>query len=69
MCFGSKKSQPQATPAPAPPPPSPTADEQPLTAPRKAEDEELFGTDQPTLRVDRSVASGGTAVGGSGLRM
>lgn len=40
-----------------------------MTAPRKAEDEELFGTDQPTLRVDRSVASGGTAVGGSGLRM
>jgi len=69
MCFGQKTPKPQATAAPAPAPPSATAEEQPLTAPRKAEDEALFGTDQPTLRVDRSVASAGTTAGGSGLRM
>jgi hypothetical protein len=64
MCFGSKSPTPQIQAAPAPAPPSPTAEQQPIDAPRKAEDQALFGTDQPSLRVDRALTAGG-----SGLRM
>ena len=69
MCFGSPKPQPQTQAAAAPPPPAPIAEEQDIAAARTAEDEKLFGTSQPTLRVDRSLASGGAVAGGSGLRM
>lgn len=69
MCFASQKSTPTPTPAPAPPPPAPVAEEGDVAAPRRAEDQALFGTDTPSLRVDRSVQSGGIRSGGSGLRM
>lgn len=66
MCFGGSKPQPAATPAPAPPPPAPIADEQEIAAGRVAEDKALFGSEQPTTRVDRSL---GVGAGGTGIRM
>jgi len=70
MCFARQPKQ-QATPIPAPAPaaPSPVAEEQKVADPRRAEDEANFGTDTPSLRVDRSLSSGGVGVGGAGLRM
>lgn len=71
MCFGGSGGGSKAeTPAPAPEPPAPPAEEQSVTAARKAEDKSLYGTSAaPSLRIDRSTTSGGVAAGGSGLRM
>ena len=68
MCLG-KKPKPAATPAPAPAPPDPIAEETQVTAARRAEDKEKFGTTTPSLRVDRSATAGGVSADGAGLRM
>lgn len=66
MCFFPKT--PKAT-VPAPDAqPQKTADPQEIGAPRKAEDQTLFGG-IPDLRVDRSTTSGGVGAGGSGLNV
>lgn len=76
MCFGGggnsgyQPTPQQDTPAPAPPPPAPVAEEVDVKGARKAEDRAQFGpTGVPNLRVDRSVTSGGSTAGGTGIRM
>lgn len=69
MCLSQKTPPPAPPPAPAPPPPAPLADTTSPTAPRRAEDKANFGDENPTLRINRSVTSGGATAGGAGLRM
>jgi hypothetical protein len=67
MCFGGGNTpQAAAAPAPAPPPPAEVAEEQDVAAARVAENQELFGGPEPTLRVDRSLNTGPA---GTGIRM
>lgn len=71
MCFSGNDDKPPAAPPPAaaPPAPSPTADPQSVTAKRREEDLALYGTSEPSLRVDRSATSAGVGQGGSGIKV
>ncbi len=62
--FGGKKSSVVNQTVPEP---QKTAEPDEIGSARKAEDEDLFGSSTPDLRVDRP--STGTVAGGSGLKL
>lgn len=68
MCFPTRVETPEFTPPAAPEPPAEPPELPEIGAARKREEDETFGG-TPTLRIDRSITTGGIGSGGAGLKM